>query len=67
MFIIAEKINIFAKYVNFTNVFFKKGLEILLKLIAINKYIINLIKKQSFSKLIYNLQLRKFKSLKTYV
>lgn len=66
--VLAKKINIFKKYTNFENIFFKKSVIVLLNHLNINKHIIDLKpgKKPSYRP-IYSLGPVKLKILKTCI
>lgn len=60
--------NIFDKYTNFLDVFFKKSVAVFSKYLDMNKHIINLKPdKQLFYRSIYSLDLVKLKIFKTYI
>lgn len=63
--LLAKKVSIHKKYIDFLNIFSKKSAAILLNYLDINKYAIDLeLDKQPSYKLIYNLSSIKLKNLK---
>lgn len=66
--LLTKKVCISKKYTNFSNIFSKKFVTILLNCSDINKYIINLKpSKQLFYKLIYSLGSVELKTPKPYI
>lgn len=66
--LLAKKVIIPIKYLNYANIFSKKSVAKLSKQIDINKYVSDLEpSKQSFYKLIYNFRLVKLKIFKLYI
>lgn len=66
--LLAKKVTVLAKYLNFADVFLKKSIEILSKFTKANKHAIELEKsKQPPYGPIYSLELVEFKTLKTYI
>lgn len=65
---LAKKITIPDKYLDFANIFSKKSATILSKCFNIKKHVINLkLAKQPLYSLIYSLDLIEFKILKIYI
>lgn len=65
--ILAIKIKILIKYLNFSEVFLEKIALVLLKIIKLKQYVIKLQERQQlFYKPIYSFGLVKLKTLKTY-
>ena len=63
-----KKVTILAEYLNFANVFFRKGAKILLKCITINEHTIKLVdNKQPLYRPFYSLKLVKLKTLNIYI
>ena len=66
--LLAKKITVLAKYLDFANVFFKELTKMLLEYTKINEHIIKLVDgKQLFYRSIYSLELIELKILKTYI
>ena len=66
--LLAKKVTILAKYLDFANIFLEKLANIFLKQIEVNEYAIKLQKgKKSPYKPISNLRPVKFGTLKTYI
>ena len=66
--LLAKKVSVLAKYLDFTDVFLKKSANIFLKQNRANKYMIRLEKdKQPSYGLIYSLKPVEFETLKTYI
>ena len=65
---VVKKVQILFKYLDFSDIFLKKKTLVLLKATYLNKYAIKLkTGQQSLHKPIYNLGLKEFKTLKTYI
>ena len=66
--LLAKKVIILAKYLDFADVFLKELANIFPKQIGVNEYIIKLIKsKQPPYRSIYSLRLVKFETFKIYI
>lgn len=66
--LLAEKISVPKKYIDFLDVFFKKLMIVFFDYLNINKHVIDLKpNKQPLYKPIYSLSLVKLKTLKTYI
>ena len=66
--LIAKKVKILTKYLDFSNIFSKEKASILPRVTKLNEYTIKLLKGQQLPyRPIYSLGLVKFKTLKTYI
>ena len=66
--LLAKKVTVLAKYLDFANVFLEKSANILLEQTGVNKHAIEVEKgKQPYYEPIYSLGLVELKTLKTYI
>ena len=66
--LLAKKITVLVKYINFANIFLKKLAKVLPKQISINEHIIKIIKNEQLSyRVTYSLESVKLKIFKIYI